>query len=98
MGQLMMPPVRFPNGRVNQLYSNNNQSQDISNVPQMLPAQNIIVNNYILPYGIDPYPYPHNHPQNMPPHNPLSNSHSNQFQRSTGPNSYGRNYYKFSKK
>ena len=93
MGQLMMPPIQFPNGRVNQLY-NNNPSQDISNVPQMLP-QNIIVNHYYpMPYGIDPYAYPHNNPQNFPPRN----SHSNNFNRPTGPNSYGRNSYHFSKK
>ena len=93
MGQLMMPPVQFPNGRVNQLY-NNNPSQDISNVPQILP-QNIIVNHYYpMPYGIDPYAYSHNNPQNFP----TRNSHSNNFQRPTGPNSYGRNFYHFSKK
>ena len=79
------------------MYINNNQ--DISN-NQRLPPQNVIVNNYILPpYGIDPYAYPHNHPHNthgIPPHNVRSYPYSNQFQRPSGPNSYGRNY--FSKK
>ena len=87
MGQhLMAPPAQMPDGRPNQLYINNNQDM----------LRPVIVNNYILPYGIDPYAFPHNHPHNMPPHNSRSYPYSNQFQRPSGPNSYGRNY--FSKK
>ena len=92
MGQhLIAPNSQMPDGRATQLYNN----QDISNVHTNM-LRPVIVNNYILPYGIDPYAFPHNHPHNMPPHNSRSYPYSNQFQRPSGPNSYGRNY--FSKK
>lgn len=93
----MPPPAQITDSRPTPLYINNNQ--DIPNVRNMLPPQNVIVNNYILPYGIDPYSYSHNHPMhphNMPPPNGRSYPYSNQFQRPSGPSPYGRNF--FSKK